>query len=326
MPHRVIPQLIAARGERPNVAFGAPDAPNVALGAWDAPNVALGRKRAGAGERPNVALGALNAPKGPFGALNATKAALGRASGALDAFQKLVQEPARLRGRAIRVALGDRLGEAFVTDLRCVVHARRDGRRRRDARRDDLGQAAVELGEQAVVPGADHRRVELGVGVGEVLPASLAQLRLAAGQQRPQLRHLLLGARQRGEPSSLGLESAPDLQDFAQLRAAEPADRAGHLAGGAHVSAVALADFEQARVRERAHGFADGVASDAELLAELGFGGDAFAEGPLALRDRRAQLLDDLVDQAGPAGGGQRHRIIPSSNHPTYAIVAVMRV
>src|SRR5207248_2140656 len=132
-----------------------------------------------------------------------------------------------------------------------------------------------------------------------VRPTAGALRAVATSQARPQLRDLLVGARSRGQPGAFDLQGAPDLQDFAQFRPAQPADRPGHFAGGAHVGAVALPDLEDPGVRERAHGLADGVAPDAELLDELGLGGDAFADRPFALRDRRPPMLAEMRADLG---------------------------
>ncbi|AMD54740.1 hypothetical protein ATO49_12665 [Mycolicibacterium fortuitum subsp. fortuitum DSM 46621 = ATCC 6841 = JCM 6387] len=75
----------------------------------------------------------------------------------------------------------------------------------------------------------------------------------------------------RRAPSSL--EAAPDLQHVTEFGTAQSAQRRRYLAGGPHVGAVALPDLEDAVVRQRPDGLADGVAADAECLDQFRLGG-----------------------------------------------------
>ena len=62
------------------------------------------------------------------------------------------------------------------------------------------------------------------------------------------------------------------------------------------VAAVTLANLDQAGKRQHAHGFAHGVAADAQFGRQLGLGGQALANVPCTFGDAQAQLFQGLID------------------------------
>jgi hypothetical protein len=91
--------------------------------------------------------------------------------------------------------------------------------------------------------------------------------------------------------------------------AAGPAQQCrAQIARGADVRAVAAARREQARMLERPHGLAHGVASDAQCGDELRLGRDLGPDGPLTTRDQGLQLRHDLVAEPARAYRCQSHR------------------
>ena len=71
----------------------------------------------------------------------------------------------------------------------------------------------------------------------------------------------------------------------------------GHFVLRDDVGTVALPGFEQPELDERADGFADRRAADAERLDELRLGGNLAAYRPIAGTDLVAQPVDDGIHQ-----------------------------
>ena len=119
------------------------------------------------------------------------------------------------------------------------------------------------------------------------------------------------GARRRARPRSTPARRAARRRAAGRRPAKRALHHAGQLAGRHHVGARALPDVQQTVVREGADRLADGVAGHAQLLDQLGLGGDAGAHRPGARGDLGAQPGDDLVGE-GWRGGARGPRFIPS--------------
>ena len=81
------------------------------------------------------------------------------------------------------------------------------------------------------------------------------------------------------------------------------------IGAGAHVGAVALADFQHAGEGQHAHRFAHGVAAHAEQLGEFRLRRQALAERPMAGVDALADLLQGDVHQGALEGNGHGRNI-----------------
>jgi hypothetical protein len=107
---------------------------------------------------------------------------------------------------------------------------------------------------------------------------------------------------------------------FQLLAQAGPADgahgigRAGH---GPDIGAVSLAHFQQAGIQQYPHGFAHGIAADAQQGGQFRFGGNAAADRPLPAASRWP-ISSTARSTSERWPGVVQSCLLYSSNHPMY--------
>src|SRR5699024_5856057 len=177
-----------------------------------------------------------------------------------------------------------------------------------DAGVDDLGDVVVELDEQRVVGGVHHRLVQREVGLHEGTHVLVGAGLLTQCHGVVDGGQVLLAVAQGRQTRGLHLQCATHLEVLTQTRTLQTSTQGTpELAGGKHERPCALTDFQQTRVRERAHRFTNGVTAHSELFGQFRLGGDTIADTPFARVDLCAQLIDDLVHQTGSACRGEGH-------------------
>ncbi len=124
---------------------------------------------------------------------------------------------------------------------------------------------------------------------------------------------VFVGTAHCSQANGLHLNDAPGFPSLFQRTTRQRLEGVERIDVQAQVTAIALANLDQAAEGQHAHGFAHGVAADAQLRGKLRFGGQALANGPGTGVDARAQLVQGLVDQGAFDQGG--HGL--TSNHRT---------
>ncbi|MCY1429427.1 hypothetical protein D9M71_453440 [compost metagenome] len=120
----------------------------------------------------------------------------------------------------------------------------------------------------------------------------------AADTQRlAQCHQVFIGAAHGCQADGLDFEDVPGFPGLLKGATGQRLQGIERIDHRPQVTAVALADFDQPGKRQHAHGFAHGVAADAQFRRQLGLGGQTLANNPDALVDTLAQLVQGLIDQ-----------------------------
>ncbi|MCY1441163.1 hypothetical protein D9M71_574670 [compost metagenome] len=157
-----------------------------------------------------------------------------------------------------------------------------------------------------------HPLVEGQVMDDVVVDVLVAGARGGGFQGQAQGRQVFLGAAQGGQARGLDLDHPARFQGLLHRTAGQRLHGGQRVGAGAHIGAVALAHFQHAGKGQHPHGFAHGVAADADELRQFGFRWQALAKGPGAVVDALADLLQGDIHQGAleGSGGHGKHPII----------------
>ncbi|MOA16363.1 hypothetical protein D3C78_1365750 [compost metagenome] len=161
---------------------------------------------------------------------------------------------------------------------------------------DDAGEIAIQLAEGRVVCGVYQPAVKHQVA-GDVGVEIAVIVAAADTQGLAQCHQVFIGSAHCRQANGLDFEDVPGFPGLLKRTTGQRLQSIERIDHRPQVTAVALTDFDQPGKRQHAHGFAHGVATDAQLGGQLRLGGQALAHDPGALVDALAQLIQGLIDQ-----------------------------